>query len=63
MADEDDAPKRPSSWAAALSQLPGFPQEGKPKLPKAPAIESRASEEEPACNTAPIESSPRTSAA
>jgi len=26
-------PRRPSSWAAALSQLPGYPHEEKPKLP------------------------------
>jgi hypothetical protein len=34
---EDAAPKRPSSWSAALSQLPGYPQEEKPKLPEVSA--------------------------
>jgi hypothetical protein len=26
-------PLRPSSWAAAIAQLPGYPEEAKPKLP------------------------------
>jgi hypothetical protein len=34
---EDTAPKRPSSWSAALSQLPGYPQEERPKLPEVSA--------------------------
>lgn len=28
--DEQPPPARPSSWSAALSQLPGFPREEKP---------------------------------
>lgn len=34
---EDGAPKRPSSWQAALAQLPGYPQDEKPKLPEVAA--------------------------
>jgi hypothetical protein len=34
------APRRPSSWAAAIAQLPGYPEEAKPKLP--PVAEGRA---------------------
>ena len=31
---EDDAlPKRPSSWSLAIAQLPGFPEDAKPKAP------------------------------
>lgn len=30
---EETRPKRPSSWTAALSQLPGYPHDEKPKLP------------------------------
>ena len=33
--NEEPAIKRPSSWSAALSQLPGFPREEKPVLPEA----------------------------
>ena len=41
MAQDDDAPpRRPSSWSAAIAQLPGFPDEAKPKLP--PIQEGRA---------------------
>jgi len=29
----DSPPRRPSSWSAAISQLPGYPEEDKPKLP------------------------------
>ena len=36
--DEPPPPARPSSWSAALSQLPGFPREEKP----APAQPSEA---------------------
>jgi len=32
--NEEPVVKRPSSWSAALSQLPGFPQEEKPRLPE-----------------------------
>jgi hypothetical protein len=32
--EEMTAPKRPSSWSAALSQLPGYPHEEKPKPPE-----------------------------
>ena len=35
--EEATAPKRPSSWSAALSQLPGYPHEEKPKLPEVAA--------------------------
>jgi hypothetical protein len=31
--NEEPATRRPSSWSAALSQLPGFPREEKPPLP------------------------------
>jgi hypothetical protein len=31
---EEAAPKRLSSWSAALAQLPGYPQEDKPKFPE-----------------------------
>jgi hypothetical protein len=34
---EDRKPKRPSSWSAALAQLPGYPHEEKPKLPEVAA--------------------------
>jgi hypothetical protein len=34
---EDTAPKRPSSWSAALSQLPGYPHDEKPRLPEVAA--------------------------
>ena len=34
---EQAAPKRPSSWSAALAQLPGYPHEDKPKLPEVAA--------------------------
>ena len=34
---EEAAPKRPSSWSAALAQLPGYPHEEKPKLPEVAA--------------------------
>jgi hypothetical protein len=30
---ESREPPRPSSWAAAIAQLPGYPEEAKPKLP------------------------------
>lgn len=49
--DEDPPPKKPSSWSAAIAQLPGFPEEAKPKLPpiadgKARAVSSGMSEDE-----------------
>jgi hypothetical protein len=34
---EEAAPKRPSSWSAALAQLPGYPHDEKPKLPEVAA--------------------------
>lgn len=34
---DETAPKRPSSWSAALAQLPGYPHEEKPK-PKLPDV-------------------------
>lgn len=40
--NEDTRPRRPSSWIAALAQLPGFPEEAKPKLP--PLAEGAARE-------------------
>jgi hypothetical protein len=51
--DEDTSPKKPSSWSAAIAQLPGFPEEAKPKLPpiadgKARAVSSGMSEEDDA---------------
>jgi hypothetical protein len=53
--DEDTPtqPRRPSSWSAAISQLPGFPEEAKPKLPpvadgKARAVRSGMSDEDDA---------------
>ena len=51
--DEDTLPRKPSSWSAAIAQLPGFPEEAKPKLPpvadgKARAVTSGMSEEDDA---------------
>jgi hypothetical protein len=51
--DEDPLPKKPSSWSAAIAQLPGFPEEAKPKLPpiadgKARAVTSGMSEDDDA---------------
>jgi hypothetical protein len=51
--DDDTLPKKPSSWGAAIAQLPGFPEEGKPKLPpiadgKARAVSSGMSEDDDA---------------
>jgi hypothetical protein len=49
--DEDPLPRKPSSWSAAIAQLPGFPEEAKPKLPpiadgKARAVSSGMSDED-----------------
>jgi len=33
--NEEPAVRRPSSWSAALSQLPGFPREERPPVPAA----------------------------
>ena len=49
--DDDPLPRKPSSWSAAIAQLPGFPQEAKPKLPpiaegKARAVSSGMSDED-----------------
>jgi hypothetical protein len=51
--DEDPLPRKPSSWSAAIAQLPGFPEEAKPKLPpiadgKARAVTSGMSDEDDA---------------
>jgi hypothetical protein len=52
--DEDPLPpRRPSSWSAAIAQLPGFPEEAKPKLPpiadgKAREVSSGMSDEDDA---------------
>jgi hypothetical protein len=51
--DEDTPPRKPSSWSAAIAQLPGFPEEAKPKLPpvvdgKARAVTSGMSDEDDA---------------
>ena len=51
--DEDNLPRKPSSWSAAIAQLPGFPEEAKPKLPpvvdgKARAVSSGMSDEDDA---------------
>ena len=48
--NEQSLPRRPSSWAAAIAQLPGYPEEAKPKLPPvadgvARAVSSGMSEE------------------
>jgi hypothetical protein len=32
---EEETLTRPSSWFGALAQLPGFPIEGKPEVPRA----------------------------
>jgi hypothetical protein len=32
--NEQPAVRRPSSWSAALSQLPGFPREERPPAPE-----------------------------
>jgi hypothetical protein len=34
---EEPAPRRRSSWSAALAQLPGYPHDDKPKLPEVAA--------------------------
>jgi hypothetical protein len=39
--DEEWLPARRSSWSAALSQLPGFPAEERPKMPQASASTAR----------------------
>jgi hypothetical protein len=39
--DEELPPARRSSWSAALSQLPGFPAEERPKIPSASASAAR----------------------
>jgi hypothetical protein len=49
--DDDPLPRRPSSWSAAIAQLPGFPEEARPKLPpvadgKARAVSSGMSDED-----------------
>jgi hypothetical protein len=31
--NDDSPPKRPSSWSLAIAQLPGCPEEAKPKAP------------------------------
>jgi len=51
--DEDTLPRKPSSWSAAIAQLPGFPEEARPKLPpvadgKARAVSSGMSDEDDA---------------
>ncbi len=51
--NEDTLPRKPSSWSAAIAQLPGFPEEAKPKLPpvadgKARAVSSGMSDEDDA---------------
>ena len=51
--DEDPLPRNRSSWSAAIAQLPGFPEEAKPKLPpiadgKARAVSSGMSDEDDA---------------
>ena len=38
---EEAAPRRASSWSAALAQLPGYPGEEKPKLPQVGAASIR----------------------
>jgi hypothetical protein len=49
--NDDPPPRKPSSWSAAIAQLPGFPEEAKPKLPpiadgKARAVTSGMSDED-----------------
>ena len=39
--DDELPPARHSSWSAALSQLPGFPAEERPKIPNAAASAAR----------------------
>jgi len=51
--EDDPLPRRPSSWSAAIAQLPGFPDEAKPKLPpvadgKARAVSSGMSDDDDA---------------
>ncbi len=38
--NEDTLPRKHSSWSAAIAQLPGFPEEAKPKLP--PVVDGKA---------------------
>jgi hypothetical protein len=56
--DDDPPPRKPSSWSAAIAQLPGFPEEAKPKLPpiadgKARAVTSGMSDEDEPAEQAP----------
>jgi len=45
--DDDPLPRRPSSWSAAIAQLPGFPEEAKPKLP--PIADGKDRRTPPSC--------------
>ena len=40
--NEPSLPRKPSSWAAALAQLPGYPEEAKPKPPAVADGQARA---------------------
>jgi len=40
--NEHTQPRRPSSWAAAIAQLPGYPEEAKPKPPAVAQGQARA---------------------
>ncbi len=40
--EEDEGLTRPSSWSAALAQLPGFPSEGLSAVPRPSAGAARA---------------------
>ena len=40
--NEHSSPRRPSSWAAAIAQLPGYPEEAKPKPPAVAEGQARA---------------------
>jgi hypothetical protein len=40
--NEQSLPRRPSSWAAAIAQLPGYPEEAKPKPPAVAEGQARA---------------------
>ncbi|HZD20615.1 MAG TPA: hypothetical protein VE325_08085 [Burkholderiales bacterium] len=56
--DDDPLPRKPSSWSAAIAQLPGFPEEAKPKLPpiadgKARAVSSGMSDDDEASEQTP----------
>ena len=41
MKNETSPPRRRSTWQAAISQLPGFPAEDKPRMPEPEGLPAR----------------------